>query len=49
MSATTASNIATQTKVVQVQNVSKVFKRDAFEVARSTMSPSTLPPANFWR
>ncbi len=32
MSATTASNVATQTKVVQVKNVSKVFKRDAFEV-----------------
>jgi len=32
MNATTASNVATQTKVVQVRNVSKVFKRDAFEV-----------------
>jgi putative ABC transport system ATP-binding protein len=32
MSAATASNIATQTKIVQVRNVSKVFKRDAFEV-----------------
>ena len=32
MSATTASNVATQTKVVQVKNVSKLFKRDAFEV-----------------
>lgn len=32
MSTATAANIATQTKVVQVQNVSKVFKRDAFEV-----------------
>jgi putative ABC transport system ATP-binding protein len=29
---TTAVNIATQTKVVQVKNVSKIFKRDAFEV-----------------
>jgi putative ABC transport system ATP-binding protein len=28
----TAPNIATQTKVVQVRNVSRVFKRDAFEV-----------------
>jgi len=32
MSAATVSNIATQTKVVQVRNVSKIFKRDAFEV-----------------
>ena len=33
MSAATAPNdIATQTKVVQVRNVSKIFKRDAFEV-----------------
>jgi putative ABC transport system ATP-binding protein len=32
MSSAIASNVATQTKVVQVRNVSKVFKRDAFEV-----------------
>lgn len=32
MSTATASNIATQTTVVQARNVSKVFKRDAFEV-----------------
>jgi putative ABC transport system ATP-binding protein len=32
MSTATATNIATQTKVVQVRNVSKIFKRDAFEV-----------------
>ncbi len=32
MSTATVSNIAIQTKVVQVRNVSKVFKRDAFEV-----------------
>ncbi|MGA9039544.1 MAG: ABC transporter ATP-binding protein [Terriglobales bacterium] len=33
MSTATAPNdIATQTKVVQVRNVSKIFKRDAFEV-----------------
>jgi putative ABC transport system ATP-binding protein len=32
MSTATLSNTATQTKVVQVRNVSKVFKRDAFEV-----------------
>src|SRR5690242_8594381 len=32
MSTATAANTATQTKVVQVRNVSKVFKRDAFEV-----------------
>lgn len=32
MSTATVMNTATQTKVVQVQNVSKVFKRDAFEV-----------------
>jgi len=32
MSTATATNIATQTKVVQARNVSKVFKRDAFEV-----------------
>src|SRR6202161_2679994 len=32
MSTATISNVATQTKVVQVRNVSKVFKRDAFEV-----------------
>jgi putative ABC transport system ATP-binding protein len=32
MSTATETNIATQTKVVQVQNVSKIFKRDAFEV-----------------
>jgi putative ABC transport system ATP-binding protein len=32
MSTATLANIATQTKVVQVRNVSKVFKRDAFEV-----------------
>jgi putative ABC transport system ATP-binding protein len=30
--ATAANDIATQTKVVQVRNVSKVFKRDAFQV-----------------
>jgi len=32
MSTATMANTATQTKVVQVQNVSKIFKRDAFEV-----------------
>ncbi len=32
MSTATMVNTATQTKVVQVRNVSKVFKRDAFEV-----------------
>jgi len=32
MSTATLSNTATQTKVVQARNVSKVFKRDAFEV-----------------
>src|SRR5213592_1835569 len=32
MSTATAANTATQAKVVQVRNVSKVFKRDAFEV-----------------
>ena len=32
MSTATVANTATQTKVVQVQNVSKIFKRDAFEV-----------------
>jgi putative ABC transport system ATP-binding protein len=32
MSTAIAPNTATQTKVVQVRNVSKVFKRDAFEV-----------------
>jgi putative ABC transport system ATP-binding protein len=32
MSTATAANIATQTRVVQVRNVSKVFKRDAFQV-----------------
>ena len=32
MSIATATNTATQAKVVQVRNVSKVFKRDAFEV-----------------
>jgi putative ABC transport system ATP-binding protein len=32
MSTAIATNTATQTKVVQARNVSKVFKRDAFEV-----------------
>ena len=32
MSTTTAANIATKTSVVQARNVSKIFKRDAFEV-----------------
>jgi len=32
MSTATITNTATQAKVVQVQNVSKIFKRDAFEV-----------------
>jgi putative ABC transport system ATP-binding protein len=32
MSTATVTNTATQTKVVQVLNVSKIFKRDAFEV-----------------
>jgi len=32
MSTATVPNTATQAKVVQVRNVSKVFKRDAFEV-----------------
>ena len=32
MSTATATNVATQTKVVQARNVNKVFKRDAFEV-----------------
>jgi len=32
MSTATVSNVATKTKVVQVRNVSKIFKRDAFEV-----------------
>ena len=32
MSTATVNKVATQTKVVQARNVSKVFKRDAFEV-----------------
>jgi putative ABC transport system ATP-binding protein len=32
MSTATVADTATQTRVVQVQNVSKIFKRDAFEV-----------------
>src|SRR5208283_4836883 len=32
MSTVAETNVATQTKVVQVRNVSKIFKRDAFEV-----------------
>jgi putative ABC transport system ATP-binding protein len=32
MSTATIANTATRTRVVQVQNVSKIFKRDAFEV-----------------
>src|ERR1039457_6294797 len=32
MSTAALPNTATQTKVVQVRNVSKIFKRDAFEV-----------------
>ena len=32
MSTATMTNTATQAKVVQVRNVSKIFKRDAFEV-----------------
>jgi putative ABC transport system ATP-binding protein len=32
MSTATVTNIATQTKLVQARNVTKVFKRDAFEV-----------------
>jgi putative ABC transport system ATP-binding protein len=32
MSTATLTNTATQTKVVQVRNVSKIFKRDAFQV-----------------
>src|SRR5213078_3032143 len=32
MSTATATNVATQTRVVQARNVSKVSKRDAFEV-----------------
>lgn len=32
MSTATLTNVATQAKVVQARNVSKVFKRDAFEV-----------------
>jgi putative ABC transport system ATP-binding protein len=32
MSTTTAPDIATKTSVVQARNVSKIFKRDAFEV-----------------
>src|SRR5579863_5086337 len=32
MSTATITNTATQTRVVQVRNVSKIFKRDAFEV-----------------
>jgi len=32
MSTAIASNVATATTVVQARNVSKVFKRDAFEV-----------------
>jgi putative ABC transport system ATP-binding protein len=32
MSTATVTHTATQTKVVQVQNVSKIFRRDAFEV-----------------
>src|SRR5436853_6842262 len=32
MSTAIANNVATGTKVVQARNVSKIFKRDAFEV-----------------
>src|SRR5258706_86799 len=32
MSTATVNNVATKTKVVQARNVSKIFKRDAFEV-----------------
>ncbi len=49
MSTATLPNTAAQAKVVQVRNVSKVFKRDAFEVKVWTMSPSKLRAENFWR
>ena len=55
MSTATLPNTATQTKVVQARNVSKVFKRDAFEVkalddvsieiAGASFSPSWALPA----
>src|SRR5213592_3432439 len=32
MSTATVNNVATKTKVVQARSVSKIFKRDAFEV-----------------
>src|SRR5947209_3212036 len=32
MSTATVANVATKTKVVQARNVSKIFKRDAFQV-----------------
>ena len=32
MSAATLPNVATQAQIVQARNVSKIFKRDAFEV-----------------
>jgi hypothetical protein len=35
MSAVAETNVATTTKVVQVRSVSKIFKRDAFEVKGS--------------
>ena len=47
MSAATVPHTAVQTKVVQARNVSKIFKRDAFEVKRSTMSPSRSAAVNF--
>ena len=32
MSTATVNNVATKTRVVEARNVSKIFKRDAFEV-----------------
>jgi hypothetical protein len=49
MSTVAENKIATGAKVVQARNVSKVFKREAFEVKALTTSRSILRPANSWR
>jgi hypothetical protein len=46
MSTVAQTNVATSTKVVQVRGVSKVFKRDAFQVTALDDVSMTSPKAN---
>src|SRR5881227_4299635 len=47
MSTATVANVATKTKLVQAKNVSKIFKRDAFQVTALDNVSIEIPGGDF--